>query len=552
MRFRAALLLALFIAAPAAAQTVVWTPRDDLNATLPTSIRVYEGRDEAWPLDAWYVRFDLDGAEAEGWTMRAVVSDDDDGLEPVPSFVQEADGLLGINAGYFGGGVSYSFVAEDGEVRTHNLGALSRSAGTFYPTRGTFGLLEDGRLDVAWIYNVNGTVYAYPAPSPNTQSTPQPQPSASFPDGGAPWPIDTGVGGGPVIVEDGARRITWEEEVFFDSGIGSVSTRQPRTAVGYTADGDVLLLVADGRSTRSAGASLTELADLMIGLGAVEAVNLDGGGSSTLVVGEEVVNRPSDGYARAVASALVLGPPPGDAGGGGLAEAVFDTGDGCCYREMGDWFETANDGYYGTTRSRLNETGTGADRAVFRFDGIEAGRYEVAAWWVPSFNRAVDAPFTVYQDGAGTTVRADQTVPGTLGQWNALGTFDLAPGDSVVVTDDATGTTSPAYVVADAVRLTLLSRVGTEADGVPGTAAGLSVFPNPARSHATLAFTLRRPGPVAGVIVDVLGREVHRFAAAGAAGEQRLLVTLPPLAPGLYGVRLDTPDGVLRRALTIR
>ena len=85
--------------------------------------------------------------------------------------------------------------------------------------------------------------------------------------------------------------------------------RLPRTAAGLTADGRLLLVVVDGRQPGwSAGMSLRQLATLMQGLGAVSAVNLDGGGSSTMVVSGLVVNRPSDGRERGVSSALAIAP----------------------------------------------------------------------------------------------------------------------------------------------------------------------------------------------------------------------------------------------------
>jgi hypothetical protein len=87
-------------------------------------------------------------------------------------------------------------------------------------------------------------------------------------------------------------------------------TLHPRTAVGVDADtGEVLLLVVDGRSSKSRGYTMVELANLMIDLGADEAVNLDGGGSSTMVgknrAGKtKVLNRPSDGFQRWVANGI--------------------------------------------------------------------------------------------------------------------------------------------------------------------------------------------------------------------------------------------------------
>jgi len=90
---------------------------------------------------------------------------------------------------------------------------------------------------------------------------------------------------------------------------------QPRTGIGVQADGRVIMVVVDGRQRRySLGLSLLAFARLMKHLGAVEALNLDGGGASTMVVEGEVVNRPSDGSLRHIASAaLVLpGPDPGE------------------------------------------------------------------------------------------------------------------------------------------------------------------------------------------------------------------------------------------------
>jgi exopolysaccharide biosynthesis protein len=75
--------------------------------------------------------------------------------------------------------------------------------------------------------------------------------------------------------------------------------RRPRTAFGTFADGRVGWVVVDGRSTRARGATLPALADLLVEMGMVDAVNLDGGGSSTLYIEgcsvNGVVNFPSDG-----------------------------------------------------------------------------------------------------------------------------------------------------------------------------------------------------------------------------------------------------------------
>lgn len=90
------------------------------------------------------------------------------------------------------------------------------------------------------------------------------------------------------------------------------TTLAPRTAIGVDADtGEVLILVVDGRSSRSRGYTMVELANLMVDLGADEAVNLDGGGSSTMVGKNRngntaVLNTPSDGFQRWVSNAVAI------------------------------------------------------------------------------------------------------------------------------------------------------------------------------------------------------------------------------------------------------
>jgi hypothetical protein len=106
------------------------------------------------------------------------------------------------------------------------------------------------------------------------------------------------ISGNHFLVHDGIIRAVDDREM------------HPRTAVGVDADtGEVLILVVDGRQAGSRGYTMVELANLMIDLGADEAINLDGGGSSTMVAKNrdgkvKVLNKPSDGFQRWVANAL--------------------------------------------------------------------------------------------------------------------------------------------------------------------------------------------------------------------------------------------------------
>ncbi len=117
---------------------------------------------------------------------------------------------------------------------------------------------------------------------------------------GFPGTVDA-LGGNPLLAVGGRVQTDL-------SGSGAFFDRNPRTAVGVTDSGRLLLVVVDGREGRSVGMTLSELAQLMVDLGARDAVNLDGGGSSEMFLNGLVVNQPSDGGERLVSNALVVLP----------------------------------------------------------------------------------------------------------------------------------------------------------------------------------------------------------------------------------------------------
>lgn len=112
--------------------------------------------------------------------------------------------------------------------------------------------------------------------------------------------------GGPFIVRGGKTTPPddWVAEGFSHNAHNG--PRHPRTAVGVTAKGEMLLVTVDGRQSHSIGMTMWELAELMLDLGAQHALSLDGGGSTTMTVMGKVRNRFSDPAERPVASSLVV------------------------------------------------------------------------------------------------------------------------------------------------------------------------------------------------------------------------------------------------------
>jgi hypothetical protein len=122
------------------------------------------------------------------------------------------------------------------------------------------------------------------------------------------------VSGGPRLLTRGRIAVASRAEGFAPvespGFFGSfVASRNPRTLAGVRRDGGILLVTVDGRRPGwSAGVTLPEAARMMRSLGAHDALNLDGGGSTTMTIGRRVVNRPSDGEQRRVSDAILVAP----------------------------------------------------------------------------------------------------------------------------------------------------------------------------------------------------------------------------------------------------
>jgi exopolysaccharide biosynthesis protein len=117
--------------------------------------------------------------------------------------------------------------------------------------------------------------------------------------------VKEGVSFGPPLIVNGRPTIAKG-----DGGYGIA----PRTAIGQKKTGEVIFLVIDGRSLESLGASLKEVQDILLQYGAVNAVNLDGGSSTTMYFNGKVINKPSDKLGERTVPTVFMAVP----GGGGI------------------------------------------------------------------------------------------------------------------------------------------------------------------------------------------------------------------------------------------
>ncbi len=109
------------------------------------------------------------------------------------------------------------------------------------------------------------------------------------------------ISGGPYLVKN--------SEVFVDmtaQKLSSIGGKNPRSAIGYTEDNNLILVAVDGREGSSVGMTLMQLANFMKSLGCVNAMNLDGGGSTVMYVNGKIVNNPHVKGGIALSNAIVL------------------------------------------------------------------------------------------------------------------------------------------------------------------------------------------------------------------------------------------------------
>ena len=269
---------------------------------LPDGIRIYKGRNKQIPLNAWYVIIDSKNPHLN---TDIVVSNDDDGRETPSQFAERLNANVVVNGGYFlmhKNPTEHVGLLKDNDVIiSHTLRSMLKREKRYYLTRSALGFDKTGQMDIAWIASHNDSILEWKEPAKNKPDKPVTELNY---EKGKYWDMSDALQAGPIIVSNGRKNVTAVEEVFFWSKIPDI---HPRTAVGYTKEGENIFLVVDGRQPDSRGVDLNELAILMFDLDCEEAINLDGGGSSALVVNGKLLNRPA-GFStqREVISAIAV------------------------------------------------------------------------------------------------------------------------------------------------------------------------------------------------------------------------------------------------------
>jgi len=285
------------------AQTI-WQNVDSAFGPMSASVHVFRTNDslEGKPNIAYYVKIPLQG--------KGIVFDTDTTLHrrltPSAYFERNNHPLILVNCTFFLQDNSNANVVVDRKkMVSYNIPSFfSRSDSVYYyTTRSAIGIDRRKRADVAWIFTdpdrkkpfylensplvcsgkkVKTSLPEIREKCSNTKSNPLKR-----------WNMETAVGGGPTLISQGIIRITNEEEKMFTGR--AINDRHPRTAMGYTSDGNLIILVIQGRFPGIAeGATLGQEAEMLKELGCYEALNLDGGGSSCMLINGKETITPCD------------------------------------------------------------------------------------------------------------------------------------------------------------------------------------------------------------------------------------------------------------------
>lgn len=302
-----------------------WTNVDSLFGPLPKDFHVYYSNDtlDGKPNIAYYVEAKLKSRHLEFKTDTTYKRR----LTPKAFYTKNDNPLLVVNGTFFSFATNQNLniVIKEGKMVSYNVNdipAKGKDTFTYHHISGSaLGITKKRKADVGWLFTDSARKYAV-AFEKNPKVITDPLPKSSkytyapslhhYPTRkrrlgiDESWKMQTAIGGGPVLLHDGAVRITNNEErKFVGKGI---SDKHPRTAMGYTKDGRLIILVIQGRvAGKAEGATLVQEANILKDLSCWEALNFDGGGSSCMLVNGKETILPSDKEGeRAVPAVFII------------------------------------------------------------------------------------------------------------------------------------------------------------------------------------------------------------------------------------------------------
>lgn len=301
-----------------------WKKLDSLYQPLPESVHVFytEQKLDTAPFRAFYVVADLKDKKLNFTTDTTYKRR----LTPMQFYEKNIQPLVVVNCTFFSfeTNQNLNLVIKKGKLLSYNHETIPGRGKDTFTYRHVFpsaiGISKKRKADIAWTFTDSSKNKVYASQLPfevyKDSNANENLSDAIFRTtivlghrGGLEpllkkWKIKTAVGGGPVLLQNGEIKITNNEELKF--GGKAINDKHPRTAMGYTKDGKLIILVIQGRSESGGGASLLQEAQILKDIGCVEALNLDGGGSSCLLVNGKETIQPSDKVQRAVPSVFII------------------------------------------------------------------------------------------------------------------------------------------------------------------------------------------------------------------------------------------------------
>ncbi len=294
---------------------VKWTNADAEYGPLPKGFHVFKTTDslDGKPFRAFYAVADLKQKRIE-FTADTTHKRR---MTPAQFYAKNGQPLLVVNTTFFSFATNQNLntVIKNGQLVGFNVHSLPmRGKDTFryrHPFGSAIGISKKRKADIAWLLTDSSNAFAYATQVPQAAGKDSFQRLSFIMMKGnnarfEKWKMKTAVGGGPVLVQDGQVKITNNEELKFAGN--AINDKHPRTLMGYTKKNKLVIMVIEGRHPGTAdGASLLQEAKLMADLGCVEALNLDGGGSSCMLINGKETILPSDkGEQRAVPAVFII------------------------------------------------------------------------------------------------------------------------------------------------------------------------------------------------------------------------------------------------------